>query len=177
MMHIAARSLSKAALSAIALALIALPASAQGRAAPPPAPQVDSVPLLRRAQTPPPPRPSSIPARQRQPTPPGPILPTTKPTAAAIDSQVVSASVAASPAVVPPALVRQVPPAPASRVVPSAAARSVSVSPPPANATGRCKDGTYLTGAATDQACASHNGLAVAFPAARQAPAAAVRRQ
>ena len=45
---------------------------------------------------------------------------------------------------------------------------------PPANATGRCKDGTFLTGgtAATDANCSTHGGLGVAF----QVPSAAPQR-
>ena len=41
--------------------------------------------------------------------------------------------------------------------------------PPPANATGRCKDGTFLTTPVADNSCADRGGLAVRFPQ-RQLP-------
>lgn len=50
----------------------------------------------------------------------------------------------------------------------------------PASATGRCKDGTYLTATANDDACAGKGGLALRVPraaAAPVAPAAPGRRQ
>ena len=43
--------------------------------------------------------------------------------------------------------------------------RAVVVDPtPPANATGRCRDGTYLYGPIADTSCSDHDGLAVRFP-------------
>ena len=43
---------------------------------------------------------------------------------------------------------------------------SASVAPvAPADATGRCRDGTYLTSAPSEVACAQQGGLAVIFPA------------
>ncbi len=72
---------------------------------------------------------------------------------------------------------RAAPPAPGSRVaaVP-VAARAPMNEPPPAGATMRCKDGTYLSGAPNASACATHNGLAVVLPAPRPAPPAPVAR-
>ncbi len=53
--------------------------------------------------------------------------------------------------------------------------RAASNAAPPAGATMRCKDGTYLGGAPSDAACAGHGGLAAALPAPRQAPAGPAR--
>lgn len=50
------------------------------------------------------------------------------------------------------------------RAEPSAAAASLVSEEPPANATGRCKDGTWLTSAIEANACASNGGLAARFP-------------
>jgi hypothetical protein len=73
------------------------------------------------------------------------------------------------------------PPPAATRVSAAPAAFETSVAAtatPPAGATMRCKDGTFLYGAPSDAACAGHGGLAAALPAARQAPAgpAQIRR-
>jgi hypothetical protein len=72
----------------------------------------------------------------------------------------------APPAVLPLSAIQAATPRPAASVR----------TPVPAGATGRCKDGTYLTGAATDAACAAQGGLAVAFPAPRQVPARPARQ-
>lgn len=47
--------------------------------------------------------------------------------------------------------------------------------PAPAGATGRCKDGTYLTGVATDESCGGRGGLAVHMPSPHKAPPAPKR--
>jgi hypothetical protein len=138
---------------------------------PPPVANRDSIVLeLPGGRTPTPPRPaaSALPSRLQRPTPPVnlPVTPLTAP----VDTQrAVSASVASIATVAPslPAPVQPAPPTPAGRA-PNPATRIVSAVPP-AGSTGQCKDGTYLTGAATEQACASHEGLASAFAAPRQA--------
>lgn len=48
---------------------------------------------------------------------------------------------------------------------------------PPAGATGRCKDGTFLTVAPSEEACLGRGGLAMRAPRVRTAPVAPVRRQ
>lgn len=52
----------------------------------------------------------------------------------------------------------------------------VARQPAPAGATGRCKDGTFLTVAPSEAACAAKGGLAVRVPVARSAPPAPPRR-
>ncbi len=71
---------------------------------------------------------------------------------------------------------RAAPPSAAARVaVQPAAVRgaaSAANTPPPAGATMRCKDGTYLSGAPSGGACAAHAGLAMVMPAPRTPPPA-----
>lgn len=62
-----------------------------------------------------------------------------------------------------PSATRSVAPVAASRVAAPDAA-------PPAGATMRCKDGTYLTGAPAAGRCDAYGGLAVVLPPAREAP-------
>ncbi|MEO5813722.1 MAG: hypothetical protein ABIT20_00430 [Gemmatimonadaceae bacterium] len=120
-------------------------------------------------RTPPPPRPAAsvLPSRLQRPTPPVnlPVTPLTAP----IDTQ---RAVAASVAAVTPVLPASPQPAPSA---PRAANRAVNPATrivsavPPAGSTGQCKDGTYVSAAATEQACASHEGLASSFAAPSQA--------
>ena len=42
--------------------------------------------------------------------------------------------------------------------------------PAPAGSTGRCKDGTYVTGSATEESCGGRGGLAVRMPRPRKPP-------
>ncbi|MBC7673274.1 MAG: hypothetical protein H7247_12710 [Polaromonas sp.] len=87
----------------------------------------------------------------------------------------------AAPTVIagPPAptpLVRPVPsPIVASAVTPAQRIASADAAPP-AGATMRCKDGTFLTGAASEQRCAGNGGLSVTFQAARPTPQPPARR-
>ena len=62
---------------------------------------------------------------------------------------------------------RAAPPAPVSRVTGAAASRAAPAppaTPPPAGATMRCRDGTYLGGTPTASACDAHAGLAMTMP-------------
>lgn len=62
-------------------------------------------------------------------------------------------------------------PPPARAAAPVAAARAATPEvAPPAGATMRCKDGTYLTGAPAAGRCDSYGGLAVVLPPARETP-------
>jgi len=72
---------------------------------------------------------------------------------------------------------RTTPPAPtAAARVPAPAMAMQAATPanaaPPAGATMRCKDGTYLGGTPASGACGGHGGLAVVLPAPRTPPAA-----
>ena len=83
-------------------------------------------------------------------------------------------------AVAAPAAVEQaksVPPTPSPSAPTAAAAldRAVQVEAQPANATGRCKDGTWLYSPPTQASCAEHGGSAVVFPT-RPAPPPLPRR-
>ena len=144
---------------AFALTAFALcPALAHGQgASPPPAPTRDATVLRRPAPAAPaPPRPTGTRASERPPTPPVVL-----PMPAASPPPVVETR---AEAVTPPPLER-----PAQRSIaasaPVVAERSVNVrEAPPAGSTGRCKDGTYLTGTPSAARCDDRGGLAVVFP-------------
>lgn len=61
------------------------------------------------------------------------------------------------------------PPAPSAIAQPLFQAQAVE-SAPPTNATGRCKDGTYVTGTIISNTCFDRGGLATSFPPPRTAP-------
>jgi hypothetical protein len=66
------------------------------------------------------------------------------------------------------------PKAPVRRAGPSLSVRPpVAEQGPPAGATMRCKDGTYLSGAAAANRCADNGGMAVILPPPRPTPPAA----
>ena len=67
---------------------------------------------------------------------------------------------------------RAAPPAPVARVTAQAAmqAAPAPAAAPPAGATMRCKDGTFLSGAPDASRCDANGGLAAILPAARPAP-------
>ena len=67
------------------------------------------------------------------------------------------------------------PPAPPGAVRVTTGPAALRAATPPAGATMRCKDGTFLAGAPSDAACTGHGGLAAALPAPRQAPAGPAR--
>lgn len=83
----------------------------------------------------------------------------------------------------PPARIALVTPTPLTRPAPTrrnrdfgAVRNDVARQVAPAGATGRCKDGTYLTVPATEEACVGKDGLAMREPRARTAPPAPPRR-
>lgn len=169
MMNTVPRLLAVTVVAMMTLALSATPARSQGAPPPPRAPRRDTTVLeLPAGRVPLPPRAApaaALPSRLQRPTPPV-NLPVTRTSVPPDTTQTVAAAVAPDP--LPPT--RTVPPPrPVASAAPAAATRSVSVVPP-AGSTGQCKDGTYLTVAATEQACASHEGLAIAFSKARQTP-------
>jgi hypothetical protein len=59
---------------------------------------------------------------------------------------------------------------PVSAPAAARAAAAPSAAAPPAGATIRCKDGTYLTGAAAAGRCDANGGLVAVLPPAREAP-------
>ena len=77
-----------------------------------------------------------------------------------------AAPVAASPAV--PERMAPQSAAPVKPVLAAAAPAMTLVAPRPSNATGQCKDGSYIVGAAVESACGANGGLAVAFPVDRK---------
>lgn len=173
MMHIT-KGQAVMALGVIALLSVAMPASAQGRVPPPPRPtQRDTVGA--------PPRevrvaPAAVTARvsavQQRAVPVEPLRQLVRATAPLVPAASV-VPVDSVPAT-PPAIERASPPAAMAALAasPAAAVRSVqqATSAMPAGATGRCKDGSYLTSAASESACSSRGGLAVMFPPPRVAP-------
>ena len=61
-------------------------------------------------------------------------------------------------------------PPPARTAAPVSASRSAAPAAVPAGATMRCKDGTYLTGAAAAGRCDANGGLVAVLPPARETP-------
>ena len=75
---------------------------------------------------------------------------------------------------VPPALAR---PTPTRRIRDFGDVRNdVARQPAPAGATGRCKDGTYLLSAPSEDACAGKGGLSIRMTRAQIAPVPPARR-
>jgi hypothetical protein len=72
----------------------------------------------------------------------------------------------------PTPLTRQPPRAYRVRSLGNVAKPDVAEIPAPAGATGRCKDGTYLTGPATDESCGGRGGLAIRMASPRKPPPA-----
>jgi hypothetical protein len=155
----------------VALGALSAAATAQGptkRPVPPSAVvPVDSAPALIRPKAPSAP-PSSVAPRTRAPqairaTQPDSGVRPMAATSAPVES--VRPAAVQAPAVEPlPA--RTPPPRPAAtvRAEPVAAAALISETPP-ANATGRCKDGTWLTSAIVEaSSCTNNGGLAARFP-------------
>jgi len=73
------------------------------------------------------------------------------------------------PRFAPPVQAAPLAPGANAGVQPVAVRASLASDQPPANATARCKDGTYLTTVVDDNTCRDNGGLTVAFPK-RQAP-------
>jgi hypothetical protein len=160
-------------LLALSAVVVAAPVGAQGTAQPappsrpaPPQPvQPTFVPLRVQPRAIPPAPLPALRSAMQAPTrpviaPPSRVIPDTARMAVQSAAPVAAiASVAASQPAPPPP--RAVAPLPVTNLPSSA----------PANATGRCKDGTYLTGTtATDANCSSHGGLGVIFPAPSRPP-------
>ncbi len=70
----------------------------------------------------------------------------------------------------PPPIERPAPPARAFRAEAQPLQNVAVNQTEPAGATGRCKDGTFLTGPVTEDRCTDKGGLAILIPARRVAP-------
>jgi hypothetical protein len=127
---------------------------------------------------PPPPRPAPlIPASQRTPTPPI-SLKAAPAGGASVASHRPDSTRGVAPAmsVAPAAPAARVAAPPRTRPVAAASTISMNVIPatqgPPAGATMRCKDGTYLTGAPSAARCVGNGGVAMTYPAQAASPPA-----
>lgn len=162
--------------------IIARPASVSAQfltpaAAPVPAPpRGDTVALQPLRVTTPPPssvRPTGIRASIRSAQPAGPVAmmsPSPEPSTLRQGLTVIPGPPT------PPPLARLVPsPIAASAITPAQRIASADPAPPP-GATMRCKDGTFLTGVASEQRCAGNGGLGVSFPAPVETPRPPLRR-
>jgi len=135
----------------------------------------DSQPALRAPKSPSPP-PSAVAPRQGAVRQPGPTSADTglklmKRVSAPVDSvRPAPAPVTALDPLRAPRI-QAPPPAPAANATAKVTTTRASVTSdqPPAGATARCKDGTFLTTPADDNTCSDHGGLVVRFPQ-RQAP-------
>lgn len=167
---------------ALACMLIARPAASSAQVASPakaplpPPPRRDTVvaPQPLRITTPPPSvRPTTVRAASRAVQPPAPL--------AMVSPSPEPSTLRQGPTVIPgpptpPALARVVPTPVASSTVTPAQRIASADAAPPTGATMRCKDGTFLTGAASEQRCAGNGGLSVTFLAAPKTPQPPVRR-
>ena len=113
-------------------------------------------------------RPIPLNARERTPTPP--VVAPPSPVSTVPDSILRRRPVAAAVVTPPPLPVDQPTRAPLPTAAPALRA-VVADEPAPASATARCKDGSYLTGAANEVRCADKGGLAVRFPVITLPPA------
>ena len=143
---------------------------------PPPRPRVDPGPALL-LPPPPPPAPSTLRAprgeqRASIASAPVPLLPppaaSPRPAAAPLRAERIAL---ANPA----PLTQPAPRAVRVRDFGSVAKTNGAEVPAPAGATGRCKDGTYVTGVATDESCGGRGGLAVHMPSPHKQPPAPKR--
>ena len=108
---------------------------------------------------------AAVPSRELTPTPPVvlPPSPGSPPPDAALRR-------APEAVVTPPPIERPAPP-PRSLRAEVQPLQAVMVSQTePVDATGRCKDGTFLTGPVTEDRCVDKGGLAILIPARRVAP-------
>ena len=141
---------------------------------------------------PPPPRPQVNPGPALLlPSPPAPAPGTVRPIRTVLRASVTPAAI---PLLAPPAasprpdslptrrarialanptpLVRAAPRALTVRNFGNLAKSEVAEVPAPAGTTGRCKNGTYLSGLATEESCVGRGGLAVRMPGVRKPPPA-----
>jgi len=126
---------------------------------------------------PPPPRPAPlIPASQRTPTPPISLkaAPTGGAPLASVRPDTTRLAARAVPALAAPAARVASPLRTTPVAAPSTVSRNVipATEAPPIGASMRCKDGTYLTGAASTGRCASNGGVAAMYPALPASPPA-----
>ena len=132
------------------------------RVAPPPAARFDTgLTLVPPPAVAPAVRPIALTARERTPTPP--VVAPPSPVSTVPDSILRRRPVAAA-VVTPPPLTVEQPTRAQLRTAAPALRAVVADEPAPSSATGRCKDGSYLTGAASEARCADKGGLAVLFP-------------
>ena len=169
--------------TAMAFLLLARPASSAAQVESPPRAPVPTPPRrdsLRveplRVTTPPPStlRPTGIRSTIRTAEPEGPV-------AMVSPSAPVSSLRQAAPTVVavppePTPLARPVPTPVVASVVTPAQRIAAADAAPPAGATMRCKDGTFLTGTPSEQRCEGNGGVSVTFSAPLIAPQPPVRR-
>ena len=148
------------------------------RAPIPTPPRRDSVVALQplRVTTPPPSsvRPTGVRSNLRAELPPSPIAMVSPSPAPNVARQAAPTVIAGPPAPTP--LVRPVPsPIVASAVTPAQRVASADATPP-TGATMRCKDGTFLPGAVSEERCAGNGGVSVTFQAAPATPQPPARR-
>jgi hypothetical protein len=117
-------------------------------------------------------RPQTRPARD---TVTRPLTPTTPPSAGG--RTVVPPAPFPSHVDIPavPRVSRQMAPRVAQQQVSAASQRAMLEVPRPSNATARCKDGTYVTSAASQNQCDQNGGLGVRFPVAQSVSQSGVR--
>ena len=132
-------------------------------------------PPLLRVTTPPPStvRPTGVRAAVRPAQPPAPVA-VVAPSPAPNTLRQAATFIPGPPT--PAVLARAIPSPIASSIITPAQRVASADAPPPTGATMRCKDGTFLTGAASEQRCAGNGGLSVTFPVAPATPQPPVRR-
>ena len=170
--------------TAMALMLLARPASSAAQVEAPPRAPVPTPPRrdsLRveplRITTPPPSRvrPASTRSTAAPAAEPAGPVPIVSPSPAVRPARQAAPTVVAGPPE-PAPLVPPVPkPIVASAVTPAQRIASADAAPP-AGATMRCKDGTFLSGEASEQRCAGYGGLGVTFQATPAIPQPPPRR-
>ncbi len=147
----------------------ATPAAAQ-TSTQPPAPRADSVRVgAPRVNTPPPssvrPRPSVLADRTPTQTVVLPVSSGSPPPPSRSDTDAESRFVP-GPSVLPLTTASSVEPA-SGRM--TASREPIADPPPPAGATGRCRNGSYVSGSDAESQCESHGGIAVTFPVRERA--------
>ena len=166
-----------------ALAALVVPALTLGAQRPAPrAPVVDTVAAVAPAlvRTPPPstvrPPASAAMSSARQVPTPAVIMPLASPSASPASVAPGRTATMVAPAALMATPVRQVPQQQATAAVTPAQQIAAADGRPAAGMTMRCKDGTFLSGTPSASQCQAHGGLVATFPAARQVPAAPVRK-
>ena len=158
--------------AAAALLFVAVSAGAQSAPRPPRREAPDSVVLLRPSPAAPPV--ATLLRGALRPAAEAPVIMPVLPMPAA--SPPPPAPVSATIVAVQPEPMPSVAPPPFATTM--SAVASATVTPdqlPPAGATARCKDGTFLSGGAPDQGCAGKGGLSIVLTPPRQIPVRAAR--